>query len=169
MKKLFTPVLLFMLAINAMGQATKFDIVSYHPPVNWKQSDDDSYVAYSKTDSTTWAQMAIYKSTTSKGDIESDLDKEWEAVVLALHAVANEENTKIDTANGWMTKSRSGIWKYQDTDVAIILTVISNGKVCISLLCNATTAHYFQDFQQLVASIRWEQEPDHFHHHPLNH
>lgn len=141
--------------INAIAQSKNFDVVSYHQPVGWKQTDDNSYVAYSKTDGTQWAQMAIYKSTASKGDIESDLDKEWEAIVLALNAEASEENTKIDTVNGWMVKSRSGVWKYQDANVTSILTVFSNDKICISLLCNTNAERYFEDFKHFVSSIKF--------------
>lgn len=154
MKKLVVSVFFILLAASVAAQQKTFDIVTYHQPVGYTQSDDNGYVAFKKTDSTQWVQMAIYKSGISQGDIDSDLDKEWEAVILALRTVQNEENSKTDTLNSWLLKSRSAIWKYQGTDVLTTLTVFSNGSTYISLFCSTNAQNYLADFRKLVASIK---------------
>ncbi len=151
---------LLLLAILSLGihttsaQKKSYDIVSYTPPQNWQEETSDSYISYSKKDGGSWAQMAIYKSTASKGSIEEDSQNEWNAVVLALHATEKEEKGQPATAEGWSVVSRSGVWKYKDTNVGTILTTYSNGKICISILCNATAKPYLDDFQKLISSVQ---------------
>lgn len=145
--------------LTVVAQKKMFDIVSYVAPSAWKEELTDSYISYSKTSNGSWGQMAVYKSTSSKGDIESDLDKEWEAVVLSLRAVGSETKTPSAVVNGWTVASKSGIWKYNGADVATILTVFSNGSKCISLLCNATAESYLKEFVQVTQSIELPATP----------
>jgi hypothetical protein len=151
--KIFVSILAIALHLNLLAQKKTFDIVTYTAPSGWTENVQESYVAYSKQSGSTWGQTAIYKSTASKGDIDSDLQKEWEAVVLSLRAVGKEENTASKTSDGWTVMSKSGTWKYNGADVATILTVFSNGKTCVSLLCNATAESYLKEFVQMAQSV----------------
>lgn len=145
---------LYLGILATSAQKKSYDMVSYTPPENWKEETSDSYISYSKTDGGSWAQMAIYKSTASKGSIEEDSQNEWNAVVLALHAIEKEEKGEPASADGWSVVSRSGVWKYKNTNVGTILTTYSNGKICISILCNATAKPYLEDFQKLISSVQ---------------
>lgn len=151
--------LLFMISLGACtmttpAQTKSYDIASYAAPKNWKEEKNDGYIAYSKTDGGSWAQIAIYKSTASKGSIEEDAQTEWDAIVLVLHAVENEEQNKAENKGGWMVMSRSGVWQYNGTNVATMLTTYSNGTTSISILCNATAKPYLQDYQKMIASVK---------------
>ncbi|MBO9657928.1 MAG: hypothetical protein J7527_03810 [Chitinophagaceae bacterium] len=151
--RIFTILLAIIFSLTLAAQKKAFDIVKYNAPSGWKEELTESYIAYSKTSNGTWGQLAVYKSTVSKGDIEADLDNEWNAVVLALHAVENDEKTAAKTANGWTVISRSGNWKYNGATVGTILTVYSDGRKCISLLCNATAEGYLKEFVQMTQSV----------------
>ncbi len=146
-------------SIEVLAQQETYDIVSYTPPKNWKKEDHSTAAVYSRIDGGSWAQMGIYKSTASKGSIAEDADSEWNAIVLALHAVEKEEKTTIESADGWSVMSRSGVWRYNGANVAVILTTFSNGKTCVSLLCNATAKPYLKEYQKLVSSITLNQMP----------
>lgn len=152
MKMLIT-MLSMTVCLNSLAQKETFDIVSYIPPTGWTPQTGTGYMAYSKVNDSQWGQLAIYKSTASKGDIESDSQNEWQALVLALRAIENDEKTGPRELNGWTVVSRSGTWKYNGTDVATIITTFSDGKTCVSLLCNATTESYLKDFLQLIESV----------------
>ncbi|MBN8863984.1 MAG: hypothetical protein J0H92_11460 [Sphingobacteriales bacterium] len=151
--KIFITMLAMTACLNSMAQKETFDIVSYIPPTGWTPQTGTGYMAYSKVNDSQWGQLAIYKSTASKGDIESDSQHEWQALVLALRAIENDEKTAPRELNGWTVVSRSGTWKYNGADVATILTTFSDGKTCVSLLCNATTELYLKEFLQLIESI----------------
>lgn len=143
--------LLFVLPIYA--QQETFDIVAYTAPRDWKMEEQNTARVYSRIDGGSWAQIAIYKSTASKGDIDRDMHSEWEAIALALSAVEHDKKTKPETADGWSVMSRSGTWQYNGANVGTILTTFSNGVVCISVLCNATAMTYLKDYQALINSI----------------
>jgi hypothetical protein len=140
-------------SLATSAQKKSYDIVSYTSPDNWKEEITDSYISYSKIDGGSWAQIAIYKSTVSKGSIEEDSQNEWNAVVLALHPVENEEKGQAQTAEGWSVVSRSGVWKYNGTNIGTILTTFSNGITCVSILCNATAQPYLKDYQKFISTV----------------
>jgi hypothetical protein len=151
--RIFIFVLAVTFNLTLFAQKKTFDIVSFTAPGGWKEELTETYISYSKSNGGAWGQMAVYKSTVSKGDIETDLNNEWNAVVLALHAVGNEEKTAPKTINGWTVISRSGNWKYNGANVGSILTVFSDGKKCVSLLCNATVEAYLKEFVQMTQSV----------------
>lgn len=135
------------------AQQQSFDIVSYTVPENWKEESGNSYLMYSKIDGGSWAQIAIYKSTASKGSIEADSKSEWETLVTAQNTVGQQEQSKPGTVDGWSVMSRSGVWVFNGTNVATILTTYSNKHICISILCNATAQPYLKDYQQLIGTV----------------
>ena len=155
MKPIFTLIACLLFTMQACGQNKEtFDIVSYSAPKNWKKEIKDNHLVYSKIDGNSWGQIVIYKSAISAGDAETDNEKEWNALVLGLKAVENEEKAKPDTLDNWVVMSRSGIWKYNGANVSTILTTFSNGKICLSVMCNATALPYLQDFQHLLATFQ---------------
>lgn len=152
MKMLIT-MLAMTACLNSMAKKETFDIVSYIPPAGWTPQAGNGYISYSKVNGSHWGQLAIYKSTASKGTIESDSQSEWQELVLTSHAIEKEEQSAPAEVNGWTVISRSGTWKYNGADVATILTTFSDGKTCVSLLCNATAESFLKDFLQLTGSI----------------
>lgn len=130
-----------------------YGMVSYQPPAGWKKEFISGAVTYSRIDGGSWSQMAIYAGTASKGDSRLDAQSEWEKLVLAMYPIEKEEKTKPETADGWTIISRSGVWKLNGVNVATLLTTYSNGKVCVSLLCNATAQPYLRDFQKLAGTV----------------
>lgn len=154
MKTLLT-ILCLVSSICLQAQKKTFDIVSYIAPSGWVEEVKDAYISYSKTNGDNWAQIGIYKSRKSKGDIESDLQSEWEAVVLSLHAVENDQKAKSENVNGWAQLSRAGTWKYNGGNVTTILTVFSNGKTCVTILWNGTSEDFLKELIQMIQSLEF--------------
>jgi hypothetical protein len=153
MKRISFLLILFPFFSNCTRSQEKYDIVQYTAPEGWKREDQNSARIYSRIDGGSWAQIAIYKSTASKGNIESDIQSEWESIVLAQHSVQDEEKTATQQVDGWTIASRSGTWQYNGATVATILTTYSNNKRCVSILCNVTAQPYFTNYQNLLGTV----------------
>ncbi|WP_421943142.1 hypothetical protein [Pedobacter sp.] len=150
--------LLTLICFISFAQSETYDIVYYQPPKNWKKENTTAPISYSKIDGNNWGQIAIYNSTTSKGDIDSDSNAEWEALVLALRIVEDDETSSQDSINGWAIKNRSGNWMFNGNKVLTVLTTFSNGKTCLSIMCNMSAKDYLEDFKNLIASIKLNSE-----------
>lgn len=153
MKQFVCCILLLLAGFFVRAQKQNFDIVSYTAPRNWNMEAGENFKMYSRIDGGSWAQIAIYRSAVSKGDIEADSKSEWETIVTSSHTVSQEEKAEKPSVNGWHVMSRSGVWIYNGANVATILTTYSNGKVCVSVLCNATALPYLKDYQKLMAKL----------------
>ncbi|MFT3676046.1 MAG: hypothetical protein QM781_09130 [Chitinophagaceae bacterium] len=158
MKNLWLLLMLFPVFPHCTRAQEKYDMVQYAAPGGWKKEDQNFVRIYSRIDGGSWAQIAIYKSTASKGSIESDMQSEWENIVLSQHTVQDEEKTAPQQVDGWTIASRSGTWQYNGATVATILTTYSNNKRCVSILCNVTAQPYFSNYQDLLGSIKLDIE-----------
>ncbi len=140
-------------SMNVFAQKQTFDIVSYTPPSGWTETKEDDKISYSRIDGGSWAQIAIYQHRNCDGDIQADFDKDWTELVAANKTISSPEKTEPKTAEGWTAMSGSGIWQYNNVNVASMLTVYSNGSVCIALLCNTTAKLYLNDYSALIGSL----------------
>ncbi|GGH61856.1 hypothetical protein HNQ91_001150 [Filimonas zeae] len=154
MQKSLLFVLIALWAFTTSAQKQIYDIISYTAPERWKKEERNNLIMYSRIDGSSWAQLCIYKSTASQGSIQADSDAEWQSLVLNQHTITDkEEKGKPQTIGEWTVMSRSGVWQYNGSNVATILTTYSNGHICISTLLNATAQPYMKDYQQLLASL----------------
>ncbi|MBS1509543.1 MAG: hypothetical protein JST86_01785 [Bacteroidetes bacterium] len=146
------------LSMFVAAQKQKFDIAAYAMSNGWTAQKTEGHVSYSRIDSVHWAQITIYKSTTSTGTIDADFDKDWMELVAANKNISSPEKTKPQSTNGWAVISGSGTWQYNGAKVTSVLTIYSNNQVYISVLCNTTAASYLKDYQTLLASITLNAE-----------
>lgn len=151
--KQVTVIALLLSSMNSFAQKKTFAIVSYTEPRGWTPQQGADYISYSRIDGASWAQIAIYQQRTSEGDIRSDFDKEWKELVESSKTISEPEKTTPQSAEGWTVMSGSGVWQYNGANVASILTVYSNNKVCVSVLCNATAKPYLKEYKKLIGSI----------------
>lgn len=139
---------------TASAQKQYYDIVTYTAPENWKKESLNGLVMYSRIDGGSWAQLCIYKCNASAGNIQSDIDAEWQQLVLDQHTITDkDEKGRPETIGEWTVMSRSGVWQYNGSNVATILTTCSNGRVCFSTLLNATAQPYMNDYKKFLASL----------------
>lgn len=153
MNKIFLSLVLLYSAISSVAQKQSFDIASFSPPDGWTKELKEDFVSFSRIDGASWGQIAVYKSRQSSGNIEEDALKDWQDIVLAVHTVESEDKTTAKSAEGWQVMSYSGVWQYNGANVATLLTVYSNNKICVSVLCNATAKPYLKDYQTLIGSL----------------
>lgn len=154
----FLNLLLVLSCANSFGQKQTFDIATYTTPNGWTEKQEEDKISYSRIDAGSWAQIAIYKSTASTGNIDADFDKDWNELAAVNKSISAPQKTKTATHGRWTVMSGSGTWQYNGANVSSILTVYSNKQVCISVLCNATAATFLKDYQTLIASLTLHSE-----------
>lgn len=152
-KILFLLYTILIINITGFAQKKTYDIVSYSPPKDWTEQQGNGNVSYSRIDGASWAQIAIYQHRQSVGDIQTDFDKDWNELVAPGRSISGMEKTKPQTAEGWTVMSGSGIWQYNGSNVASVLTVYSNKQVCVAVLCNSTAMPYMKIYQSLIGSL----------------
>ncbi|MFT3827433.1 MAG: hypothetical protein QM731_26155 [Chitinophagaceae bacterium] len=153
MKKIILLAMNIILAASGFAQTHTFDIVTYTPPKDWTEKQGEGNISYSRIDGGSWAQIAIYQHRSSEGNIQADFDKDWSELVAAGKTISAPEKTEPKTAEGFTVMSGSGVWQYNGTNVASVLTVYSNQKICIALLCNSTAMPYLKEYQKLIGSL----------------
>ena len=81
--KVFLLLMLFANTIQSIAQKQTYDLVSYNPPAGWKKEVKTNMTVYTMTDNkkSSWCQIFLVKSTTSKGSIEADFESEWRSIV----------------------------------------------------------------------------------------
>lgn len=153
MKPLLLITILSFSVMFVSAQKQSFDIASYAIPAGWAEQKTEGHVSYSRIDSGNWVQITIYKSTASAGSADTDFDKDWMELVAVNKNISNPEKTAPQAINGWTVMSGSGTWQYNGASVISLLTVYSNGQVCISVLCNTTSGSYLKNYQTFLASF----------------
>ncbi|MBS1559028.1 MAG: hypothetical protein JST69_09925 [Bacteroidetes bacterium] len=153
MKKLCFLALTVALITSAFAQQKTFDGVTYTPPKDWTEKQSDGNISYSRIDGGSWAQIVLYNHRNSEGAIQADFDKDWNELVTQGKNISAPEKTAPTTSGGWTVISGSGVWQYNGANVATLLTVYSNNKICVSVLCNATAKPYLKDYQTLIGSL----------------
>ncbi len=153
MKKVFFINFLLMTAIISFAQQKTFDITSYTPPTDWTEKQGEGNISYSRIDGGSWAQIAIYTHRSCVGDIQADFDKDWNELVASGKTISTPERNEPKSDGGWSVMSGSGVWQYNGSNVASILTVYSNNTVCVAVLCNSTAMPYLKEYQALIGTI----------------
>lgn len=153
MKTAFLYTILMVFATNAFAQQKTYDLVTYTSPSGWTEKESEGNISYSKIDGGSWAQIAIYQHRPSEGAINTDFDKDWNELVATGKTISSPEKTMPQTAEGWTVISGIGVWQYNGVNVASMLTVYTNNKVCVAILCNTTAQPYLKDYKSLIGTL----------------
>ncbi|GGG97817.1 hypothetical protein [Pedobacter zeae] len=153
MKRICYFLLLLATTGVAKAQEQTFDVATFKAPAGWKMETGDNFFAYSRIDGGSWAQIIIYKSSASKGSVEADAASEWNTLLASQHAMDQEESTKPESGDGWDVMSKSGVYQFNGTNVATILTTYSNRQNCFSVVLKATAKPYLKMYQDFIATL----------------
>ncbi len=158
MKFLFIALLLSSASLSAQEQ--KFDIASFNLPKGWtKGEENNSAVQYLKKEGTKWAQVAIYKNTTSLGSPEADFDSEWEKLAASVYKITDAPvKSAVEPAMGdWKKISGTGKWLFNGKPVTTTVTTYTGYGACISFVFSVTDQKFVQACNQLLASVQLQQ------------
>lgn len=158
MKYLFSLLLLGSLGLSA--QPITYDIASFTLPKGWKKTvENNSAVQYTKQEGTKWAQVSVYKNTTSLGSPEADFDSEWEKlVVIPYKAEGAPVKTAVENAMGeWKKISGSGKWLFNGKEVTTTMTTFTGYGACISFVVNISDPKFTAVCNEVMASVQLQQ------------
>ncbi len=148
--------LLCALAVQSSAQKEIFDIVSFNAPGGWKKEMKETVVGYSFVDKKdgSWCQIAVYKSTGSKGNIDKDFQNEWNELVAKVYNITDQpQTTDIPENGGWKTKAGTGKFIFNNKPAAAMLTTISGFGKCVSIVATTADERYLENIQDLMASV----------------
>ncbi|MFZ4058151.1 MAG: hypothetical protein ACOYKE_08415 [Ferruginibacter sp.] len=155
MKSLFT-IIMIGLCLSLFAQTEKYDLLTYTPPAGWKKEAKTNVIVYTKTDQQkgTWCQIGIFKSTTSKGNIEADFNSEWQELVDKPYKITTTSaNNDVEVADGWSIKAGGGTFTFNKQEAIALLTTFSGYNRVVSIVATTNAQTYVQDIQNLVGSI----------------
>ena len=96
MKKVFLFIATYLLVLTMVGQQQTFDLVTYTPPKGWKKEEKENVITYTKIDKAikAWCVIGVVKSTVSKGNIDADLESEWNELAVKQYNAESMEATE---------------------------------------------------------------------------
>ena len=137
---------MIMFISAAMAQKEVFDLVGFVAPQGWNKEVRETLTIFTTIDQQkkTWCQVAIVKSTTSKGSIEQDFVSEWQELVVKNYnpAQAAAESVVVE-AEGWKVKSGSAGFSFNHSDAFAILTTFSGYDRCASIVITSISQAVF--------------------------
>ena len=142
------------------AQRETFDLTTYIAPAQtagWTIEAKDNFVTYTITDNkkNTWCRIAIYKSTTSKGNIERDFESEWQLLVSSPFKTNEAPQTnEVQEADGWKTKADAGKFIFNAAEATALLTCLSSNNRRISILTITNSQDYNTQIQKFSESIK---------------
>lgn len=160
MKQLFILAVSLAVSIQLFAQKEKFDLVTYMPPANWKKETQQNVVSYTfmSKDKTTFCQLGVYRSTTSKGSIELDFESEWKDLVLKTYKVTiAPEGNEIVEADGWKVKSGASNFSFDGGTAMVLLTSMSGYNRVVSIIALTNSQDYLKDIDAFLSSIDLEK------------
>jgi hypothetical protein len=152
----------------AWAEKEVYDLIHYAPPSPWKGAawkKDDSVknvLSYTMTDPETrsYCQIFLFRSTTSKGNVDSDFESEWQELVVKQYK-ATEPAKITDTAeeNGWKVKSGVSTFAFGGGTSIAILTTISGYTRATSVVAVTSHQQFAPAIQELLGSVELKRPP----------
>lgn len=154
-----TLVILFCLTAFSLPAQQKqtFDLATYVVPVGWRKINATAnVVGYAVTNNQkgTYAQVAIYASTTSKGSLQADFESEWqELVVKTYNPKTTPQLTPAETRDGWSAQAGAAPFEFSGSQSAAMLVTTSGYGRCMSIVVLTNTDEYQPVVQKFLESV----------------
>ncbi len=156
MKKRILLCVLCVFAGKIFAQKQTFDLITYTTPKAWTKEEKQNVIVYSKVDNKdkTWCQIAVYKSTASKGTIEDDLQNEWNELAVKQFSITDTmQATETQEAEGWKIKAASGKFTFNNQAAVVLLTIFSGYDRCVSIVATTNSQSYLETIESFVGSV----------------
>jgi hypothetical protein len=161
--KAFSLLLLAFLPVIDYGYAQRretFDVITYVSPKGWKKTSTYNVVSFSTASNakSTYCQMAIYKTTISKGSLAADFTSEWEGLIVTPYKpTSNPVLVPRESENGWDILSGSAPFEFNGgRSVAALVTISGYGR-CMSLVVVSNTSEYQSAVEEFLRSIEMQR------------
>jgi hypothetical protein len=147
-----------LLTTSSLAQSTEtFDLATYTIPPGWKKNNDAKDMAvYAITNNSkgTYGQVAIYKSTTSKGNLQADFESEWQTLIANTYKPATKpELVPAASENGWEAQGGVAPFTFNNgQSIAMLITMSGFGR-CTSIVVLTNTEDYQPQIEKFLESV----------------
>ncbi len=148
--------LLISFSTTSFAQQQTYDLITFNPPEGWTKEEKQNLIMYTRVDkkNKTWCQIGVYKSTVSKGNIEADLQSEWNDLAVKQFKIADTmQATETQEADGWKIKTGSGKFTFNNQPAAVLLTTFSGYDRCTSIIATTNSQRYLETIENFVGGI----------------
>ncbi len=160
----YLPTLLLLIAFSVAppfvcAQTEKLGIVQYTPPKGWTKTVNGNVVGYSEINRATgiFCIITLYGATTGTGNPQSDFKREWNSrVVQPLNAETNPK-TESEAVDGVTATAGGAAIEFQGSKAFAFLTVISSGRITVSILGVFNDASYMAQLAAFTSNIELTQ------------
>lgn len=143
------------ISLNLLAQKHTFDVLSFTPPKGWSKETKEGIISYTKANNTkkTWCRINIFKSTASKGNIQTDFASEWtELIEKTCKATDSAQAGDITELKGWKVKTGIGKFTFNNAGAISILTTFSGFGKCASVVALTNSETYLPEIEKMLAS-----------------
>jgi hypothetical protein len=156
MKAIWTILILILSATSVLAQKETFDLITYTAPGNWAKETRENAVSYVSIDKKkkSWCRISIYKSTVSKGNIDSDFESEWNTLVAKEYNITGGPQTNdAAEAQGWKVKSGAGKFIFDKANATALMATFSDFQRCLSIVAVTNNQEYLASVQDFLETI----------------
>jgi hypothetical protein len=144
----------FVGKVNA--QAT-YDVFTYTEPVGYKKEIRKGSIAYTKTDTKTgtYCIISLFPQTQSKGDIVTDFNSDWAALVaMPLHIKDLPKAENSEAISGWQTYSGAANFELNGGTSMALLTTAKEDNAVVSVLVITNTQNFLKDADDFLDNLK---------------
>ena len=159
MKNLALVTLLFLTTSSLAQSSETFDLTTYTIPAEWKKNSDNEnkdLTVYNITNNVkgTYCQVAIYKSTTSKGNLQADFDSEWQGLIVNTYKPSTKpELVPAASENGWQAQGGVAPFEFNNAQSIAMLVTMSGYGRCTSIVILTNTEDYQPQIEKFLESV----------------
>ncbi len=148
----------FVSAIQAQQQT--FDLTTYSVPTGWKDVSTEYAAGYAITNNQkgTYCQIAIYKSTNSKGSLIEDFESEWQELIIKTYKPSTKpELIPSASENGWDAQRGVAPFDFNGGQSIAMLVTMSNQIRCMSIVILTNTEDYQSAIEKFLTSVNMKK------------
>jgi hypothetical protein len=156
MKKTFLLCILYAFVANINAQTT-YDVFTYTEPNGYKKETKKASIVYTKTDTKTgtFCMISLFPQTQSKGNIVTDFNSDWAALVatpLNVKDVPKADNSAA--ISGWQTYSGGANFELNETTSMALLTNAKKDNVVVSVLVITNAKNFLKDADTFFDNLK---------------
>ena len=147
----------FIISMPAWSQQQSYDMLHFTPPKGWKKTAATNSLSFDTVNNTkkSWARIAVWKSTTSKGNLQADFESDWQDFAVKKYSVSSSP-LAIDTltVDGWKVKSGMGKFVFNKDTATLAMTTFSDGQRYTSVMMMTNGKGYGDAIERFLSSVK---------------
>jgi hypothetical protein len=142
-------------------QKESFDLATFTVPNGWKKvSNTPDVISYAITNNQegTYCQIGVYKSTGSKGSVQSDFQSEWQALIVKTHKPTTPAAlAPAASKDGWDAQGGVAPFDFSGGQSIAMLVTMSGYDRCMSIVILTNTDSYQPEIESFLDSVELQK------------